>query len=142
MPILLWAGAGFSLSRHYCLGMLIEESFYIEAESCSNEELHHNDFAEKSKGECDVYESTHLPCCNDEWISVASVQVESAQSQNEQSKQENSPSSAPKALNECSAKFFDKVLAVDYIYTGPPEVKGELNPELSQYLAEIQSYLI
>lgn len=62
---LLWAGAGFSVSRHYCLGMLKSESFYTQADFCSS----HADTNTKQ-------ESCDSDCCDEEWLSVAAIEIE------------------------------------------------------------------
>lgn len=142
IPILLWAGAGFSLSRHYCLGMLVEENFYYEAESCGMESLT-NDFDNHSS-ECgsEAFED-HTSCCDDEWINVASVEVEtSSKNSVDQSIYSQDEKPASKILKGSLCGDFDQVLKADYLEGGPPQIKGELNPKLSKYLAEIQSYLI
>ena len=36
VPIIIWSGMGFSVSQHYCLGMLKSESFYSPADKCAN----------------------------------------------------------------------------------------------------------
>lgn len=142
VPILLWAGAGFSLSRHYCLGMLVEENFYYEAESCGMDELDAS--IQNHNSDCDdEIIADHDSCCDDEWINVSSVQVESNPKASEQiSVQELSVDPSPKVLKGSFCGEFDQVLKADYLDHGPPLIKGELNPKLSEYLAEIQSYLI
>lgn len=63
---LLWAGMGFSVSRHYCLGMLKSESFYTQADYCQ----------EKKSPDHQNNESCSWNCCDEEWLSVAPVEVE------------------------------------------------------------------
>lgn len=63
---LLVSSVGFSVSRHYCLGMLAEESFYhLGNESCGMTD------------DCDASGnklSTH--CCDDENIAIPGIQVQ------------------------------------------------------------------
>jgi hypothetical protein len=63
---LLVSSVGFSVSRHYCLGMLAEESFYhLGNESCGMID------------ECDAsgnHLSTH--CCDDENLAIPGIQVQ------------------------------------------------------------------
>lgn len=64
---LILSVAGFSVSRHYCLGMLAGESFYhLGNESCG-----------MTSGTCEAFGhqfSTH--CCENENISIPGIQVD------------------------------------------------------------------
>ena len=60
----LYASAGFNFSRHYCLGILIEESFYELPQSCDET------CSDKS-------EDMSLDCCKNEIISIAAISFQS-----------------------------------------------------------------
>lgn len=91
-PILLWASLGFSVNRHYCLGLLKTESFYHPAATCamhedgdeeeSNEHgpascALHQDVPQEPSNPEDYQWLLELDCCQDEWISVAPLEIES-----------------------------------------------------------------
>lgn len=73
IPTLLWAGMGFSLSRHYCLGMLVDEAWYYVSESCER----HSDFELKTES-CRENIEESLTCCSDSWLSVAALSIQSS----------------------------------------------------------------
>lgn len=62
---LLWAGAGFSVSRHYCLGMLKSESFYTQADFCTS---HSKPDSQQERCDSD--------CCDEEWLSIDAIEIE------------------------------------------------------------------
>ncbi|WP_143764623.1 HYC_CC_PP family protein [Owenweeksia hongkongensis] len=64
--ILLFSTVGFSVSRHYCMGMLMDESFYSISEGC-----------EVATGDdCDnPEESIKTDCCDDENLIFAGIDV-------------------------------------------------------------------
>lgn len=70
IPIILWAGMGFSLNRHYCLGMLVEESWYHASNECKPS---HNDKKETCGESIDPFGS----CCSDLWITIEALTVNS-----------------------------------------------------------------
>lgn len=60
---------GFTLSRHLCLGMTVNESLYQLADNCGMEDHHNTD-------DCDESEEWAIDiddCCEDQWVSVAAV---------------------------------------------------------------------
>lgn len=142
IPVLLWSGAGFSLSRHYCLGMLEEESFYFEAGSCQPE-AH---YKSESKSEaCDLSTiNSHKDCCDDEWLIVAQVEVES----NDRTENPSYKSAGKQDFNLSKAHSEGSNLLLNPNYRLLPSERQYLasdsghTPLLSQYLAEIQTYLI
>ena len=71
---LLVSSVGFSVSRHYCLGMLANESFYfLGDESCGMD-----DGCESS----DLHLSNH--CCQDENLAVPGIEVKNRADHEEQ----------------------------------------------------------
>ena len=80
--ILLVSSIGFSVSRHYCLGMLAEESFYhLGNESCG-----------MTADACDPA-GDHLSnhCCDDENLAIPGVQVQQRVDDTEQITAANHP---------------------------------------------------
>jgi hypothetical protein len=66
VPVILITGIGFSVSQHYCLGMLKSESFYSPAEKCA---MHENEAGcEKSQA------SYRSNCCEDQNLSIAGLE--------------------------------------------------------------------
>jgi len=69
IPALLWAGMGFSLSRHFCMDLLVDEYLYFAKDSC--------DMAFMEANECDSPESENSwgekDCCRNEWIQICPV---------------------------------------------------------------------
>ncbi len=142
IPVLLWSGAGFSLSRHYCLGMLEEESFYFEAESCQPE-AHYK--SESKSNACNLSTiNSHKDCCDDEWLIVAQVEVAS----NDRTEGHSIKPAAKQDLNLGKAHTEGSKLLLNPNYRLLPSERQYLasdsgqTPLLSQYLAEIQTYLI
>jgi hypothetical protein len=70
IPIILWAGMGFSLNRHYCLGTLVEESWYHATDEC---QPNHNDRKETCGEGIEPFGS----CCSDLWITIEALTVNS-----------------------------------------------------------------
>jgi hypothetical protein len=70
IPTILWAGMGFSLNRHYCLGMLVDEAWYHVSDECLPD---HNDQSDT----CDDSIETFGSCCSDLWISIEALAVNS-----------------------------------------------------------------
>ncbi len=58
---------GFSVSRHYCLGMLKTERFYAPAEKCASETEHNHQ----------EEEGITMNCCADEFFAIPGLQVQS-----------------------------------------------------------------
>lgn len=138
IPVLLWAGAGFSLSRHYCLGMLVEENFYYEAEACESK-------IEQSEDDCLVsnqhtgFSIEHDDCCDDEWLNVPQVEVKNI------SEDKNKELPLPIELEpQQPIELLVQATSPEVILKEniDPRINTSHKPGLSQYLAEIQSYLI
>ena len=70
IPIILWAGMGFSLNRHYCLGTLVEESWYHASDECQPND---NDRKETCSDGIEASGS----CCSDLWITIEALTVNS-----------------------------------------------------------------
>ena len=70
IPIVLWAGMGFSLNRHYCLGMLVDEAWYFVSNDCQPHDT-------EKKQSCKESISSTDSCCSDQWISIAGVSISS-----------------------------------------------------------------
>lgn len=136
IPIFLWAGAGFSLSRHYCLGMLVEESLYFQSESCQADVDNHQD---KDCSE-DAFVD-HQSCCDDEWLNVSNVEVQK-QNERDYALPKIEDLKAGKSLKGLSCGETEFILNAKYLDPNSVPMRGDLNPELSKYLAEIQAYLI
>lgn len=65
--VVLFATVGFSVSRHYCMGMMVEESFYSPAHSCEMET-----FDEHHDGDTDHFKKN---CCDDEQLIIPGIEV-------------------------------------------------------------------
>ena len=77
--VLIVSTLGFSVSRHYCLGMLAEESFYhLGSETCGME---YEDDGCDTQGS---HYSNH--CCDDEILSIPGLQVQERQDSPENGK--------------------------------------------------------
>jgi hypothetical protein len=70
IPIILWAGMGFSLNRHYCLGMLVDEAWYYVSDQCKPD---HNDQEVSCTESIDEFGS----CCSDQWLSIGGLSINS-----------------------------------------------------------------
>ncbi len=66
IAVLLFSSVGFSVNRHYCMGMLMDESFYSIADGCGMES---DDTCEEPA------ESFDLGCCDDENLALAGIDV-------------------------------------------------------------------
>lgn len=66
LGILLFSTVGFTVSRHYCMGMLMNESFYGLSESCG---MQVDDDCDNAK------ESIRMNCCDDENLVFAGIDV-------------------------------------------------------------------
>lgn len=64
--VLLFSTVGFSVSRHYCMGMLMDESFYGVSEGCG---MIADDDCDNNK------ESIRMNCCDDENLVFAGIDV-------------------------------------------------------------------
>lgn len=133
IPIFLWAGAGFSLSRHYCLGMLVEESFYFQSETC--------DMHRSSDSNCtDSIVIEEKDCCDDEWLQVEGIQI--SKTVDSETKVPIIPIEPNKTLKGSFCGQEEIIIQANFLDPSRVPLRGELNPELSQYLSEVQSYLI
>ncbi|WP_421752294.1 HYC_CC_PP family protein [Croceimicrobium sp.] len=69
IPSLLWAGMGFSLSRHFCMDLLVDEYFYFAKDSC--------EMAFMEEVDCQAPEEqsswSDKDCCRNEWIQICPV---------------------------------------------------------------------
>ena len=132
-PILIWASMGFTLSQHYCLGMLMEEHLYHNEAACAlalDEGCHENSNSDQSS--C----SSSEDCCKNIWIQVDQVQVLSFL---DSSEGESSPSLDLKLKNEFGA------LKTRYRQGQSSKVQKEPPPKTkrnTRYLIEIQRFLI
>lgn len=61
---------GFSLNRHYCLGMLVDEVWYYVSDEC---QPNHNDRETSCTESIDEFGS----CCSDKWLSIEGLSVNS-----------------------------------------------------------------
>jgi hypothetical protein len=115
IPTLLWAGMGFSVNRHYCLGMLKSEAFYSNAAPCS--ELVSTEVAEKCEKEnleaCEIIED--WSCCDSEWLNVKAVQVLVLKDKASSQMDERLPISAP--------LFFFALVKLNSLSSAVPQVK-------------------
>lgn len=67
---LILSTIGFSVSRHYCLGMLAEESFFhLGDESCGMEDHGLSDCGEEAN-------FTDYDCCADDNLSIPGLQIQ------------------------------------------------------------------
>ncbi|PTM06226.1 MAG: hypothetical protein DA405_00900 [Bacteroidetes bacterium] len=82
IPIILWAGMGFSLNRHYCLGMLVDEAWYYVSDQCKP---NHNDQEVGCTESIDEFGS----CCSDQWLSIGGLSINSSSQDQEESKKIN-----------------------------------------------------
>lgn len=73
-PILIWASMGFSLSQHYCLGMLVEEHLYHDGASCEFEMVA-KESCHEDPADIDQVCTAMNGCCKDVWIQVDQVQI-------------------------------------------------------------------
>lgn len=65
---------GFSLSQHYCLGMLVEEHLYHDGSSCEIEMLADDSCHNDDHNQEQICSSMN-GCCKDVWIQVDQVQI-------------------------------------------------------------------
>lgn len=70
IPVILFASTGFSVNRHYCMGMMVEENFYSVVEGCAMIEMErsYSDHCEPQM------ESKH--CCADESVSIVALDIQ------------------------------------------------------------------
>lgn len=68
IPILLWAGMGFLLSRHYCFDELISEHFYHSENSCGMDILLGDEPCHDEHDEDQKFEKSN--CCRNEWVQI------------------------------------------------------------------------
>ncbi len=66
IAVLLFSSVGFSVNRHYCMGMLMDESFYSLPDDCG---MQTNDTCEKPASSID------MGCCDDENLAFAGIDV-------------------------------------------------------------------
>lgn len=92
LPALLWSSMGFSVSRHYCLGLLKSERFYFSAATCAMQADTGEDHldGEADHGAClmpklpiedkpypeDYQWLEDLDCCESEWLNISPVEIE------------------------------------------------------------------
>lgn len=126
---LLLSSIGFSVSRHYCLGMLAEESFYhLGSESCG-----------MTQDACDTTDnqmSTH--CCEDQNLSIPGIQVQNRIGEDDADIAENSDSLPSCSVTEIDidARFKN---AIGFVPHAPPE--GH-HPSGKDILIHYQRFLI
>jgi len=136
-PTLLWAGMGFSLSRHYCLGLLVEEHLYHSEEICELESSRHSDCHEEHADNHSSCTENDNGCCEDVWLQVEGIDVINQIESNWQIQ-------LPLAVFAEFEPVFTSSFT-PHFYT----IQSASNPDppgatlgTSQYLASIQRYLI
>lgn len=72
IPILLWAGMGFMLNRHYCAGELVAEHFYHAQGNCGMELLMDESSCHDQTSEPGLHEKN---CCQNEWIHIEQIET-------------------------------------------------------------------
>lgn len=65
--VLLISTLGVSVNRHYCLGILVDESYYLPTEGCPSME-------EDACFSTEVH--SHKSCCDDEQILIPGLEVQ------------------------------------------------------------------
>lgn len=136
-PVLLWAGMGFSLSRHYCLGLLVEEHLYHSEEVCEMQISKHSECHEEHAENHSGCTQKDEGCCKDVWLQVEGVDVI-----NQVGNEWNGPltKSAPaESTLSISFEFFPHFYTIKSASNPDPPGAIEGN---SKYLASIQRYLI
>lgn len=64
--ILLISTLGFSVSRHYCMGMLVDESYYAPSDGCGMQMNDHDDT---------THDELSTGCCDDENLVFQGIDV-------------------------------------------------------------------
>lgn len=82
IPIILWAGMGFSLNRHYCLGMLVDEAWYYVSDECKPNQ-------NNQEASCTESIDEFGSCCSDQWLSIGGLSVNSFAQEKQVSKRIN-----------------------------------------------------
>tara|TARA_R110001592_G_scaffold127450_1_gene339217 strand:- start:37681 stop:38106 length:426 start_codon:yes stop_codon:yes gene_type:complete len=114
IPIILWAGMGFSLNRHYCLGMLVDEAWYYVSDECNPD---HNDQEASCTESIDEFGS----CCSDQWLSIGGLSINSFEQKHETSKRINFKQISLSVLKSETVRFFKEVNhAKTWKDEGPP----------------------
>jgi len=70
---------GFSLNRHYCLGTIVDETWYYVSNDCKPE---HKDQEGNCRESADYFGS----CCTDQWLSVSGLSINSLPQENKLSR--------------------------------------------------------
>ena len=66
IAILMISTLGFSVNRHYCMGMLVEESFYTPSAGCTD----------MDEDDCSTsFQSEEKGCCDDETLAFEGIDV-------------------------------------------------------------------
>lgn len=139
VPALLWASMGFSISRHYCLGMLVEEHLYHSTEVCESKptmsSCHSESHSQNKAGHC---QSETKGCCENIWLQIEGIDVLGfadeklafSAKQNEFKAQTSFSQLLPINIG-----LKQTIPLIDFVFL-------ERSKAVQQYLAEIQRYLI
>ncbi len=128
IPIVLWAGMGFSLNRHYCLGMLVDEAWYFVSEQCSPEHSEAEDSPQENI-------CSSFPCCSDQWVSIAGVSVNAqlVEDESENSLQLEKHQAQLKEISQSPSYSFEESGTVKKS-NGPPICIKEIVIEYQRFL--------
>lgn len=136
-PVLLWAGMGFSLSRHYCLGLLVEEHLYHSEEVCEMQVSKHSDCHEEHAEDHSSCTEKDKGCCEDVWLQVDGIDVINQTGKEWQIQLANHFTA--ETIPATSLEFFPHFHSIQS--ASNPDPPGAILGN-SQYLASIQRYLI
>ena len=134
IPILLWAGAGFLLSQHYCLDQLVSEHLYHQEEGCGMDLL-------LGASNChDEHQDTGLNksnCCKDVWIQIKHIDTVSFDLKGKPIVP-NFQLALPK---DDLVVFHSAQISPSVLLNRPPPDRRVIKP-LSERLSQLQSFLI
>lgn len=140
-PIVLWASMGFSLSRHYCLGILVDEHLYHSDAICEIESDIHDDCHEEHEQNHQVQQCTKSEggCCENIWLQVEGIDILNLSEDEYASifKIQNN-TSLPGASSSAKLSLRPSHLVQEFTNTDPPGAIGKV----LTYLAHIQRFLI
>lgn len=134
IPTLLWAGAGFLLSQHYCLDQLVSEHLYHQENSCGMDLLMgssdcHDDHEEEGLNPSD--------CCKDVWIQIDNIDTVSFDLKGQTIAQE-----FQVIIEFDEPAPFRPAIAPKDIPLNRPPPEGRVIKPLSERLSLLQSFLI
>ncbi len=125
IAVLLFSSMGFTVNRHYCMGMLMDESFYAWSDACG---MDAEDSCEKPG------ESIDMGCCDDESLVFNGVEVISFIKK----QLELAPSFLAFLPNNISPSDFQTSLYEELSFFPPPEPL----PYGRDLLVQVQRFLI